>query len=137
MVLLNDELNKYQNHKKGLNSKLATLKKQLKELQKNVVQVDKTRKKQVQEVEQEKRRDIIRRQGREVPYQSHSGVTSSRDRVRDKSAKGQPANANNTTQPRANAAAGRPTKKKRGGRQHQQSKSPNQIGNVNSNDRQQ
>ena len=61
VVLLNDELNKYQNHKKGLNSKLATLKKQLKELQKNVVQVDKTRKKQVQEVEQEKRRDIIRR----------------------------------------------------------------------------
>ena len=37
VVLLNDELNKYQNHKKGLNSKLATLKKQLKELQKNVV----------------------------------------------------------------------------------------------------
>ena len=32
VVLLNDELNKYQNHKKGLNSKLATLKKQLKEL---------------------------------------------------------------------------------------------------------
>lgn len=47
VVLLNDELNKYQNHKKGLNSKLVNLKKQLKELQKNVVQVDKTRKKEV------------------------------------------------------------------------------------------
>ena len=38
--------------------------------------VDKTRKKELHNVEQEKRRDIIRRAGREVPYQSHSGVTS-------------------------------------------------------------
>ena len=75
-MLLNDELNKYQKHKKGLNDRLSQLKKQLKELQKDIVHVDKSRKKEVQEVEQEKRRDIIRRQGREVPYQSHSGVTS-------------------------------------------------------------
>ena len=76
VVLLNDELNKYQKHKKGLNDRLNELKEQIKLLQKDIVQVDKTRKKEAQEIEQEKRRDIIRRQGREVPYQSHSGVTS-------------------------------------------------------------
>ena len=128
VVLLNDELNKYQNHKKGLNSRLNNLKKQLKELQKNVVQVDKTRKKEVQEVEQEKRRDIIRRQGREVPYQSHSGITS-KSNQREKITKGGQNASNNTNSnmtPRGNNANGRQAKKKRGGQRHQQSKSPNQ-----------
>lgn len=52
---------------------IPKLKKHLKELQKKIVTVDKTRKKELYKVEQEKRRDIIRRAGREVPYQSHSG----------------------------------------------------------------
>ena len=46
-MLLNDELNKYQKHKKGLNDRLSQLKKQLKELQKDIVHVDKSRKKEV------------------------------------------------------------------------------------------
>lgn len=73
VVLLNEELNKYQRRKDELNNLIPTLKKQLRTLQKKIVTVDKTRKKELYNVEQEKRRDIIRRAGREVPYQSHSG----------------------------------------------------------------
>jgi len=51
VVLLNDELNKYQKHKGGLNDRLSSLKKQLKDLQKNIVHVDKSRKKEVRDVE--------------------------------------------------------------------------------------
>ena len=76
VVLLNEELNKYQRRKDDLNSLIPSLKKQLRALQKKIVTVDKTRKKELYNVEQEKRRDIIRRAGREVPYQSHSGVRS-------------------------------------------------------------
>ena len=74
VVLLNEELNKYQRRKDDLNSLIPSLKKQLRALQKKIVTVDKTRKKELYNVEQEKRRDIIRRAGREVPYQSHSGI---------------------------------------------------------------
>ena len=125
MVLLNDELNKYQKHKNGLNDRLSQLKKQLKELQKDIVHVDKSRKKEVQEVEQEKRRDIIRRQGREVPYQSHSGVTS-QSRSRSQLTKNTNTQVSKSPRDPINAAgtgAGR-GKKKRGGQRHQQSKSP-------------
>lgn len=75
-MLLNEELNNYHQGKDNLTGKLNSLKKQLRQLQKDISQVDKTRKKELHQVEQEKRRDIIRRAGREVPYQSHSGVTS-------------------------------------------------------------
>lgn len=54
---------------------IPQLKKQLRALQKKIVTVDKTRKKELFHVEQEKRRDIIRRAGREVPYQSQPGAT--------------------------------------------------------------
>ena len=47
---------------------MEALKRQLRMLQKDIVTVDKTRKKELDKVEQEKRRDIIRRAGREVPY---------------------------------------------------------------------
>lgn len=76
VVKLNGELNLYQRQKEDLNGMLAALKKQLKQLQKEIVSVDKNRRKELHQVEQEKRRDIIRRAGKEVPYQSHSGVTS-------------------------------------------------------------
>ena len=59
-----------------LNGRLEALKKELRTLKKEVVNVDRTRKKEVQAVEQEKRRAIIVRAGKEVPYYSHSGVTS-------------------------------------------------------------
>ena len=68
VVILNEELNQYQKSKDELNDKLNNLKKQLRVLQKDIVTVDKTRKKELHNVEQEKRREIIRRAGREVPY---------------------------------------------------------------------
>ena len=74
VVLLNEELNKYQRKKDELNTMIPQLKKQLRALQKKIVTVDKTRKKELFHVEQEKRRDIIRRAGREVPYQSQPGA---------------------------------------------------------------
>lgn len=68
MVILNEELNQYQHTKKDLSDQLSALRNKLKDLQKDIVSVDKNRKKELHKVEQEKRRDIIRRAGREVPY---------------------------------------------------------------------
>ena len=62
--------------KDDLNEKLIALKKQLKALQRKIVNADKNHRKELVEAEQVKRRAIIHRAGREVPYQSHSGVTS-------------------------------------------------------------
>lgn len=75
-VLLNEELTKQMEAKDDLNEKLSALKKQLKALQRKIVYSDKNHRKELVEAEQVKRRAIIHRAGREVPYQSHSGVTS-------------------------------------------------------------
>jgi predicted nucleic acid-binding Zn-ribbon protein len=68
VVILNEELNQYQRNKDELTNRLSALRKQLNNLQKDIVTVDKTRKREMHNVEQEKRRDIIKRAGREVPY---------------------------------------------------------------------
>ena len=76
IVALNDELKKFEEQKLNLNDRLLDLQMQLAELKGEVKHVDKKRRREVVAAEQAKRRDIIRRQGRDVPYQSHSGVTS-------------------------------------------------------------
>lgn len=110
VVLLNEELNKYQRHKDELNNLIPQLKLQLKALQKKIVTVDKTRKKELYNVEQEKRRDIIRRAGREVPYQSHQGGTKATKAQQITAAN---AAAKNTTATKADPQNAEQTKKDR------------------------
>ena len=68
VVILNEELNLYQRNKNDLANQLEVLRKQLNALQNDIVTVDKTRMQEMHKVEQEKRRDIIKRAGRDVPY---------------------------------------------------------------------
>lgn len=51
VVILNEELNQYQHTKKDLSDKLEALKRRLNNLQKDIVTVDQTRKKEIHKVE--------------------------------------------------------------------------------------
>jgi len=93
-------------------------------------------------VEQEKRRDIIRRAGREVPYQSHSGIRSKAQSIAANgggkppkdvaggkgSYGGPPAKESTSGQP---SQQNQPKRKQRGGQRGQQVKasSPDPAGN--------
>jgi hypothetical protein len=70
VALLNDELERQKREKEDLNSRADALKRQLAKVQKDIVGIDKARQKEVQRVEQEKRRDIIKRSGQPLPLAS-------------------------------------------------------------------
>jgi len=51
-------------------------------MQRNIVNIERNRKREIKQVEQKKRQEIIRRAGKEVPYHSNSGVVTSDSRSR-------------------------------------------------------
>ena len=65
--LLNGDLTETKASKDELNNMVSSLKRQLAKVQKDIVDIDKNRKKEVQKVEQQKRRDIIKRAGAKPP----------------------------------------------------------------------
>ena len=81
--------------------------------------MDKNRKKELVEAEQVKRRAIIHRAGREVPYQSHSGVTS---HSRSKSQLTKSNVSQLSKSPRDIPTAGGKKRRLRGGQKNQQGK---------------
>ena len=80
--LLNEELTQQHDERERVNRRLQVLRDQLEGLQRNIVSIERNRRREVKQVEQKKRQDIIRRAGKDIPYQSHSGAVTSDSRSR-------------------------------------------------------